>query len=673
MESTINTPHHPQDETPTPNGNGDATPSFTNTGTPSGQEKITIDIQELETLRDIINYKAKVLRLQEKSFKTKAKEHQAVKRALIDFIITIFGYLNLEEAQNLIAKICKEYNFKLDEMIVQAISKSNDVIDKELQRKAKFKEHQIMRQNSLRSQSSQHPVYQQNNQFIVNDSSPKQLGNFFQRMNTGVSENRDKMDKLPSQNNEQSIVDKYRNEVKELRKSYATRSLIQKLNKMQKDIQELVSSLNFDTPSKNKKNDLMRYSINKLDCSMRLSLSQKNQSLNNSVIKLNDTKTKTQEKVLSLREALDQILKQELGYKDNQETYKLNYLNNKDLLDFNQELDQPQAVQGLTSRNHNKNVGTSSLNFLSKNKLEKNYKSLNQSLIGGFAKNQEIVSQSLINHQEQLKRSGLKNQLVLKSLESKWESHNEQLKRLDEEQDFELNQGNNTQDKINPLEENDDHEIYANAQLQQDQRKEPSKKESFFDRIEKFNQLDEDQYLERNSNPPHKSQINIPKLDLKFNQSKDNSEYNIIEHQEEQDVMIMFQDKEDDEDILIQDDNSNYEDNLPDLDYQPILITKNSRQLRYQAQKSTLSNLFDAQDAFELEQIERIQYEQVDMGIQTDDDIWLNNFFSNEPQSQVQIQRFNNNQISDHNNNLYDDQEELKINRSRAKTVLQLL
>ena len=38
----------------------------------------------------------------------------------------MFGYLNVEEAQNLIAKVCKEYNFKVDDIIIQAIAKSNN-------------------------------------------------------------------------------------------------------------------------------------------------------------------------------------------------------------------------------------------------------------------------------------------------------------------------------------------------------------------------------------------------------------------------------------------------------------------------------------------------------------------------------------------------------------------
>lgn len=72
-----------------------------------------------------------------------------MKRALIDFIITLFGYLNYDEAQTLIAKICKEYNFKLDEMIMQAINKTNDVRDKDLQRKNKFKEHKLARETAV--------------------------------------------------------------------------------------------------------------------------------------------------------------------------------------------------------------------------------------------------------------------------------------------------------------------------------------------------------------------------------------------------------------------------------------------------------------------------------------------------------------------------------------------
>ncbi len=90
-------------------------------------------------LRDVISYKAKVLRLQERTFKTKESEQKAAKRALLDFIITLFGYLTSTEAQSLLNRICKKYNMKLEDMLIKAFEGAPNIRDKDLQIKSHFK------------------------------------------------------------------------------------------------------------------------------------------------------------------------------------------------------------------------------------------------------------------------------------------------------------------------------------------------------------------------------------------------------------------------------------------------------------------------------------------------------------------------------------------------------
>lgn len=73
-------------------------------------------------LRDILTYKAQALKLQERMFKKQGgmvqadgtnAENRAVKKELLDYIITLFGYLTPEEVRGLVLKISKEHNFKI--------------------------------------------------------------------------------------------------------------------------------------------------------------------------------------------------------------------------------------------------------------------------------------------------------------------------------------------------------------------------------------------------------------------------------------------------------------------------------------------------------------------------------------------------------------------------------
>jgi hypothetical protein len=48
-------------------------------------------------------------------------ENRAVKRELLDYIITLFGYLSQEEAQEVVLKISKEHNFRIQAAIGQSL------------------------------------------------------------------------------------------------------------------------------------------------------------------------------------------------------------------------------------------------------------------------------------------------------------------------------------------------------------------------------------------------------------------------------------------------------------------------------------------------------------------------------------------------------------------------
>jgi len=68
-----------------------------------------------------LSYKAHVLRLQEPIFNRLAlsasdgtnAEQRAVKREIMDYIITLFGYLAQDEVRELVVKISKEHKFRI--------------------------------------------------------------------------------------------------------------------------------------------------------------------------------------------------------------------------------------------------------------------------------------------------------------------------------------------------------------------------------------------------------------------------------------------------------------------------------------------------------------------------------------------------------------------------------
>lgn len=82
--------------------------------------KVNLDIQQLEMLRDVLTSKAQVLRLQERLFRKSqvnadgtTAENRAVKKELLDYIITLFGYLTPAEVRQLVTDISKEHNLKI--------------------------------------------------------------------------------------------------------------------------------------------------------------------------------------------------------------------------------------------------------------------------------------------------------------------------------------------------------------------------------------------------------------------------------------------------------------------------------------------------------------------------------------------------------------------------------
>ena len=55
-------------------------------------------------------------------------ENRAVKRELLDYIITLFGYLTQDEVQEVVQKISKEHNFRIRAAIGQSIK--NKILEK---------------------------------------------------------------------------------------------------------------------------------------------------------------------------------------------------------------------------------------------------------------------------------------------------------------------------------------------------------------------------------------------------------------------------------------------------------------------------------------------------------------------------------------------------------------
>jgi hypothetical protein len=55
-------------------------------------------------------------------------ENKAVKRELLDYIITLFGYLSQEEVQEVVQKISKEHNFRIQAAIGRSLK--NKILEK---------------------------------------------------------------------------------------------------------------------------------------------------------------------------------------------------------------------------------------------------------------------------------------------------------------------------------------------------------------------------------------------------------------------------------------------------------------------------------------------------------------------------------------------------------------
>ena len=55
-------------------------------------------------------------------------ENRAVKRELLDYIITLFGYLTQDEVQEVVQKISKEHNFRIQAAMGQSLK--NKVLEK---------------------------------------------------------------------------------------------------------------------------------------------------------------------------------------------------------------------------------------------------------------------------------------------------------------------------------------------------------------------------------------------------------------------------------------------------------------------------------------------------------------------------------------------------------------
>jgi len=86
-------------------------------------------------LRDVLTSKAQVLRLQERLFRKSqvnadgtTAENRAVKKELLDYIITLFGYLTPAEVRQLVTDISKEHNLKILARIETSLK--NRLLDK---------------------------------------------------------------------------------------------------------------------------------------------------------------------------------------------------------------------------------------------------------------------------------------------------------------------------------------------------------------------------------------------------------------------------------------------------------------------------------------------------------------------------------------------------------------
>ncbi|CDW87454.1 UNKNOWN [Stylonychia lemnae] len=583
----------PGGETPTPTGGSTITP----------RDLITIDIQELETLRDVITYKAQVLRLQERTFKTKQKEQQAAKRALIDFLITLFGYLSLEEAQNLIAKVCKEYNFKLDQMILQSIEKTNDIRDKELQRKHKFKEHQSQAQHQQNSIIESSVIVDKADDFDY--MMPQNYSYYHEHKPSG------------DENNATVIVDRLIHEQNELRKSYAvdnnlilmgqgqadSRPLMQKLGDVQNKIKTIMESIQQDLqkvePSSNKKLDnqlrqsndssqlgnLIRYSMSrsKKDDSIRLSVSKKN-SLNNTIL-MHDKRDQFCEMIKAVQDQLGKILYEEFNYISEYNEPKL-HLDTQGI--FEERL-QPQAFEAHTARNQGYQYNMDHL-----------YEDKNMSKNNSSRKidSNAMVSKSLQNIRQL--------NPLLKSLENKWMSQASSLCKL-EEQDFEHSSddkqvmGDLDEDQVNMMDDmeiDNDHQPNTVEDNDDDNQLDRKKQRSspsynFFDRYQ------EEQVLSKSR-------------DMN-NESKEFSIKVRNEHNEE--ILVDFgvdkiEDKEGEEIV------AGINDDVDQFRKHRDIFTESIQIYRKKGSRDYNQNNILVQDAFEFEELHNVAYEMIDKEVQ---------------------------------------------------------
>ena len=64
------------------------------------KKSLNLDLAQLEMLRDMLTFKVEGLRLLKptRSFNVAGAEQKAVKREIMDYIITLFGYLTQKEA-----------------------------------------------------------------------------------------------------------------------------------------------------------------------------------------------------------------------------------------------------------------------------------------------------------------------------------------------------------------------------------------------------------------------------------------------------------------------------------------------------------------------------------------------------------------------------------------------
>lgn len=110
-------------ETPTSCVNDDSSSSSSTDENGARKKLLNLDLQQLEMLRDILNLKVEGLKLLRptRTFSQEGGEQRAVKREIMDYIVTLFGYLTQEEVQELVNKISKEHNFRIKAVIARSM------------------------------------------------------------------------------------------------------------------------------------------------------------------------------------------------------------------------------------------------------------------------------------------------------------------------------------------------------------------------------------------------------------------------------------------------------------------------------------------------------------------------------------------------------------------------